>query len=115
MLCTRPAHCWEPCSAGPLGSHPPFSAIQQPAGLHQPQPASSNPAPPLSLCPQFLGLLRQEIISDVMFLFNPESGFFHSLIAMGPDVCGHPCTVHGGFTSAVIDETTGALFIGLRL
>ena len=56
---------------------------------------------------QFLGLLRQDIIRDVMFLFNPESGLFHALIAMGSDVCGHPCTVHGGFTSAVIDETTG--------
>ena len=40
-------------------------------------------------------------------LLPAPSGEFHSLLAMGADVCGHPCTVHGGFTSAVIDETTG--------
>lgn len=56
---------------------------------------------------QFLGMLRSGIISDVMFLCNPSEGLFHSLVAMGRDVCGHRCTVHGGFTSAVIDETTG--------
>ena len=59
------------------------------------------------LCLQFLGLLQQGIIRDVLFLFNPTSSVFHSLVALGVDVCGHPCTVHGGFTSAVIDETTG--------
>lgn len=36
-----------------------------------------------------------------------QAGVFHALVALGEDVCGHPMTVHGGFTSAVIDETTG--------
>lgn len=56
---------------------------------------------------QFLGMLRTGLISDVMFLCNPSEGVFHSLVALGRDVCGHRCTVHGGLTSAVIDETTG--------
>lgn len=76
--------------------------------------AAMAPEPGVDPDHLFLGMLRSGIISDVMFLCNPSEGLFHSLVAMGRDVCGHRCTVHGGFTSAVIDETTGGLVYSLK-
>ncbi len=56
---------------------------------------------PASLSPtlQFLSLLRQDLIRDLLFLWNPREQAFHTLMSVGMDVCGHPSIVHGGFTS----------------
>ena len=62
----------------------------------------------------FLSMLREDLIKDISFLWGPQQCEFHTLIALGPDVCGHKGIVHGGFTSAVIDETTGGLVYELK-
>jgi hypothetical protein len=54
---------------------------------------------PLLLPLQFLSLLRQDLIRDLLFLWNPAQRAFHTLLSVGIDVCGHPRIVHGGFTS----------------
>jgi acyl-coenzyme A thioesterase PaaI-like protein len=62
----------------------------------------------------FLSMLRQSLIKDICFLWNPRLHVFHTLVALGPDVAGHPRVTHGGFTSAVLDETTGGLVFELK-
>ncbi|PSC68178.1 Acyl-coenzyme A thioesterase THEM4 isoform A [Micractinium conductrix] len=62
----------------------------------------------------FLSLLRQDLIRDLLFLYNPTERTFRTLMSVGMDVCGHPTIVHGGFTSAMIDETTGGLVYELK-
>lgn len=75
------------------------------------QPGAANAIDPDHL---FLSLLRQDLIRDLLFLWNPRERAFHTLMAVGMDVCGHPSIVHGGFTSAMIDETTGGLVYELK-
>lgn len=66
----------------------------------------------------FHAMLRQRLIADIAFMYRPGSDagppVFHTLVAMGPDVAGHPRITHGGFTAAVIDETTGGLVFELK-
>jgi hypothetical protein len=58
--------------------------------------ASPLPSPaPL----QFLSFLRQDLVRDLLFLWDSRERTFHTLISIGLDVCGHPSIVHGGFTS----------------
>lgn len=54
-------------------------------------------------------MLRQDLIRDLQFIWNPETGEFHTIIALGADIAGHPRITHGGFSAAVLDETTGGL------
>ena len=63
----------------------------RPRAYREPKP------PPLPL--QFLSLLRQDLIRDLLFMWNPAQRAFHTLLSVGIDVCGHPRIVHGGFTS----------------
>ncbi|EFN59955.1 hypothetical protein CHLNCDRAFT_133041 [Chlorella variabilis] len=76
-----------------------------------PQPGEVNAIDPDHL---FLSLLRQDLIRDLLFLYSPTHRTFHTLMSVGLDVCGHPSIVHGGFTSAMIDETTGGLVFELK-
>lgn len=62
----------------------------------------------------FLSMLRQKLICDICFMWNSNERLFHTIVAMGPDVAGHPRITHGGFTSALIDETTGGLVFELK-
>jgi acyl-coenzyme A thioesterase PaaI-like protein len=62
----------------------------------------------------FLTMLRQRLIDDICFMWNSKEQIFHTLVALGPEVAGHPRVTHGGFTSAVIDETTGGLVYELK-
>lgn len=70
-----------------------------------PPPANRGPHPPL----QFLSLVREDLIKDVVFVWNADAREFHTIIALGAEVAGHPRITHGGLTAAIIDETTGAL------
>lgn len=62
----------------------------------------------------FLAMLRQRLIDDICFYYHAEKRQFHTMVALGADVAGHPRIVHGGFTSALIDETTGGLVFELK-
>lgn len=62
----------------------------------------------------FLTMLRQRLIADTCFMWNSKEQIFHTLVALGPEVAGHPRVTHGGFTSAAIDETTGGLVFELK-
>jgi acyl-coenzyme A thioesterase PaaI-like protein len=78
--------------------------------------AMSQPNKSISVDPDhlFLSMLRQRLIADICFMYSREKQIFHTLVALGPDVAGHPRVTHGGFTSAVIDETTGGLVYELK-
>ncbi|KAL6769943.1 hypothetical protein ACKKBG_A32975 [Auxenochlorella protothecoides x Auxenochlorella symbiontica] len=54
-------------------------------------------------------MLRQDLIRDIHFIWNADRREFHTIIALGLDVAGHPRITHGGFSAAVLDETTGGL------
>ena len=45
----------------------------------------------------------------MLCLYNAEQQQFHTLITLGPNVCGHPRITHGGMTSAIVDECLGGL------
>lgn len=62
----------------------------------------------------FLTMLRQRLIADICFMWNSKQKIFHTLVALGPEVAGHPRITHGGLTSAIIDETTGGLVFQLK-
>lgn len=62
----------------------------------------------------FSGMLRQELIDDIIFLFDDQNNLFHTIISLGTDIAGHPRITHGGFTSAVMDEATGGLVYALK-
>jgi acyl-coenzyme A thioesterase PaaI-like protein len=61
----------------------------------------------------FITMLRQRLISDILFMWNSKQQVFHTVLALGEEVAGHPRVTHGGFTSAVIDESTGGLVFEL--
>lgn len=83
----------------------------RPAAAAMSEPAAINGVDPDHL---FLSMLREGLVRDVMFLYNEEADAFHTLIATSCDVCGHSGIVHGGFTSAVLDETTGGLVYEMK-
>jgi hypothetical protein len=56
----------------------------------------------------FLSLLKQDMVRDLLFLWNTQDQAFHTLISIGLDVCGHPSIVHGGFTSGGRRQFTAA-------
>lgn len=87
------------------------AAGARPAAAAMSEPSLINGIDPDHL---FLSLLRQGLVRDVLFLFNEEKEAFHTLIATSTDVCGHSGIVHGGFTSAVLDETTGGLVYEMK-
>ncbi|KAK9909722.1 hypothetical protein WJX75_006596 [Coccomyxa subellipsoidea] len=57
----------------------------------------------------FSTLLQTGLLHDMLCLYNTEQRQFHTLITLGPNVCGHPRITHGGMTAAIIDETLGGL------
>lgn len=66
--------------------------------LGMPSSSASLPCPSPPLL-QFLSFLRQDLVRDLLFLWDSRERTFHTLISIGLDVCGHPSIVHGGFTS----------------
>ncbi|KDD75612.1 hypothetical protein H632_c592p0, partial [Helicosporidium sp. ATCC 50920] len=52
---------------------------------------------------------HMDLIKDVVSVWNPQTREFHSLLALGSEVAGHPRITHGGLTAAILDETTGML------
>ena len=62
----------------------------------------------------FLTMLRQRLIDDICFMFNAKQQIFHTLVAIGTEVAGHPRITHGGFSASLIDETTGGLVFELK-
>lgn len=76
-----------------------------------PEPGEVNAIDPDHL---FLTLLKQDLLRDLMFLWDPQQRTFYTLMSIGMGVCGHPSIVHGGFTSALIDETTGGFVYELK-
>ncbi|KAG1665542.1 hypothetical protein FOA52_000688 [Chlamydomonas sp. UWO 241] len=48
-------------------------------------------------------------IREFRCFYNRDECSFHSVVALGRDVCGFPQTVHGGLTAAIVDETLGGL------
>ena len=75
------------------------------------EPSQQTPIDPDHL---FLSMLRQRLLEDILFLYNPQKQQFHTVVALGSDVAGHPRITHGGFTSALIDETTGGLVYEMK-
>lgn len=52
--------------------------------------------------PQFLSLLQNDLIRDMMVIYTDK--LLHTVLRFGVPVCGHPTIVHGGLTSAIFDE-----------
>lgn len=63
---------------------------------------------------QFLALLKMDLIKDMMVLYDDNTHQIHNILQLGVPVCGHPTLVHGGLTSAIFDETFGALLFTLK-
>ena len=45
---------------------------------------------------QFSTLLHTGLLHDMLCLYNSQRQQFHTLVTLGPNVCGHPCITHGG-------------------
>lgn len=52
-------------------------------------------------CAQFTALLRHGLVGDLTCLYDPAQRALHTLVALGPDVCGHGGLVHGGMSATV--------------
>ncbi|CAL5219805.1 g1712 [Coccomyxa viridis] len=68
--------------------------------------SSESELPPDHL---FSTLLHTGLLHDMLCLYNSQRQQFHTLVTLGPNVCGHPRITHGGMTAAIIDETLGGL------
>jgi hypothetical protein len=55
----------------------------------------------LLLRAQFTALLRHGLVGDLTCLYDPAQRALHTLVALGPDVCGHGGLVHGGMSATV--------------
>lgn len=62
----------------------------------------------------FTTLLKVGMLDDLVCLYHRPSQVVHSLVALGPDICGHGGIVHGGMSATVMDETLGALAYSLK-
>jgi hypothetical protein len=49
----------------------------------------------------------EQMVQDMVCVYNEKSEQFHTIVRVGRDVCGYPKTVHGGLTAAIADETFG--------
>ncbi|KAI8475037.1 MAG: HotDog domain-containing protein [Monoraphidium minutum] len=77
-------------------------------------PDASKLSVDLSADHLFLSLLDHHLIKDMVVAYNASSRQLHNALRFGIDVCGHPNIVHGGLTSAILDETFGALLYSMR-
>lgn len=62
----------------------------------------------------FTAFLRHNLLLDLVCLYNSREREVYTLYHLGTDTCGHPGIVHGGLTSAMVDETFGALLYMLK-
>jgi acyl-coenzyme A thioesterase PaaI-like protein len=56
---------------------------------------------------QFDMMECEQMVQDMVCVYNDRSQQFHTIVRVGRDVCGYPKTVHGGLTAAIADETFG--------
>ncbi|GBF96229.1 hypothetical protein Rsub_08774 [Raphidocelis subcapitata] len=81
-------------------------------------PASTPLYAELSADHLFLSLLEHRLIKQMVVVYykHPQTRApcVSNAIALGVDVCGHPKVTHGGLTSALFDETYGALLFQMR-
>jgi hypothetical protein len=54
-----------------------------------------------NLATQFTTLLKVGMLDDLVCLYHRPSQVVHSLVALGPDICGHGGIVHGGMSATV--------------
>ena len=50
---------------------------------------------------QFTALLRHGLVGDLTCLYDSQTHTLHTLVALGPNVCGHGGLVHGGMSATV--------------
>lgn len=62
----------------------------------------------------FTAFLHHDLLRDLVCVYNERSQEVYTLYHLGMRTCGHPGVVHGGLTSAIIDETFGALMYMLK-
>eukprot|EP00884_Botryococcus_braunii_P015233 jgi/Botrbrau1/2393/Bobra.0395s0025.1 len=57
----------------------------------------------------FAAFIRGGLVHDLLSLYNEDEKCLYAILSLGDNICGHPKTVHGGLTSAIIDENIGVL------
>lgn len=62
----------------------------------------------------FSAFVSKGIVQDLTGYYNPDAKCWHSVIALGREVCGFPRVVHGGLTAALFDESFGGLLFSLK-
>jgi hypothetical protein len=73
----------------------------------KPRPSTSAYPSPFILQRQFLSLLTNHLLHDMVVVYSPAATTVHTALRLGVPVCGHPQITHGGLTSAIFDETYG--------
>lgn len=58
-------------------------------------------------------LESEQMVKEMLCIYDKTSKEFHTIVKVGRDVCGYPRTVHGGLTAAIVDETFGGLYVCL--
>jgi hypothetical protein len=56
---------------------------------------------------QFDMMESEQMVQDMICVYNKNTREFHTVVRVGADVCGYPKTVHGGLTAAIADESFG--------
>lgn len=62
----------------------------------------------------FSALLGVELVRDMVCMYEQPTQKFHTVVALGSNVCGHRGILHGGMSAMIIDETLGALVYVLK-
>lgn len=62
----------------------------------------------------FSAFLSKGILRDLRGYYDSVDKRWHSVVALGLEVCGFPRVVHGGLTAAVFDESFGGLLFALK-
>lgn len=62
----------------------------------------------------FTHFIRAKLITDILTVYNKPTLTLYAVYHLGSKVCGHRAIVHGGLTSAIFDETMGALLYSCR-
>lgn len=62
----------------------------------------------------FSALLGVELVRDMVCMYEQPTQQFHTVVALGSNVCGHRGILHGGMSAMIIDETLGALVYVLK-
>ncbi|KAL6770898.1 hypothetical protein ACKKBF_B33150 [Auxenochlorella protothecoides x Auxenochlorella symbiontica] len=99
-----PAHDWEEVIASEPGT---LRVLTAEALLAQDHPFLEDDH-------MFSAFVSKGIVEDLTGYYNPEQRRWHSVVALGREVCGFPRVVHGGLTAAMFDESFGGLLFSLK-